>query len=377
MFLVRIFHTADVHLGLKFVRASLEAVRQKLVEARHEVLSRMVQIANQEKSDLLVIAGDLFDNLSVSPTLVRKAAEHLRRFEGLVVILPGNHDYVQAKSEDTLWASFAELLGDRHLILREAGTFDLRQYDLPVVLYACPCRTRHSKSNALGWVREASTQDPSPHIRVGIAHGSLEGLSPDFNSDYFPMTHQELQQAGMDMWLLGHTHVRYPDRESGKGDRIFYSSVPEPDGFDCRHGGSAWIIDLEPNGTLEYRSVATGAYRFHELQFDVHGEQDFKRVRDHLSKLSPTTDLVKLELTGRLESGLYAQLGARIQEFETMTLHLEADVSGMLQLIQQADIDDQFTEGSIPYRLLSELAFSKEDQLALQMAFQLIEEARL
>jgi len=376
LFVVRIFHTADVHLGLKFVRASLDSIRQSLVDARLEVLARMVSIAMQEKCELFVIAGDLFDSLNVPKAVVRKAAETLRKFDGLVVVLPGNHDYVQAKSDEDLWLGFSETLGDGHKVLREIGISDLRTVGLPVVLYAGPCTTRHSPTNRIGWVQQASMQDVGTHFKIGIAHGSLDGLSPDFNSDYFPMTRQELDACGLDLWLLGHTHVRYPDRESGKGERIFYPSVPEPDGFDCRHGGSAWIIDLLEGSTPEYRSVHTGSFRFHDLKVNSHLDSEFNALTDFVSKLSPKSDLVKLALSGRIESEIFAKLPLLIQELEKKVLHLEADVSGLLQVIQQSDIDGEFTEASFPHRLLTELALNPDDHLALQMAYELVNEAR-
>jgi len=62
----------------------------------------MVEVAMQEKCDLLVIAGDLFDSVKVQKPVVRKAAEILRRFDGMVVVLPSNHDFVQERSEDDL-----------------------------------------------------------------------------------------------------------------------------------------------------------------------------------------------------------------------------------------------------------------------------------
>jgi len=374
--MVRIFHTADVHLGLKFVRASLESHREKLVEARLSALSRMVEVAMQEKCDLLVIAGDLFDSVKVQKPVVRKAAEILRRFDGMVVVLPGNHDFVQERSEDDLWINFAEVLGDQHLVLRESRAYDLRAFDLPLVLYAGPCTTRHSSENAIGWVKAARENDPGDHIRVGIAPGSLDGLSPDFSGDYFPMTRQELHQSNLHAWLLGHTHVRFPDKETGSGDRIFYPSVPEPDGFDCHHGGSAWVIELASDGEPVYRSVPIGAFQFHDLKFTIDSEADLDRLYANFSKLDRSKDLVKLELVGRLEGELFAQLPTRIQGLETCVLHLETCTSGLLRLIQQNDIDREFTEGSFPHRLLSELSKDPEDQLALQIAHEMVDEAR-
>lgn len=64
---IKILHTADLHLGMKFARYNLKPeVQERLVEARFETLASLVEIANKQDSDLLVIAGDLFHNPRVS-----------------------------------------------------------------------------------------------------------------------------------------------------------------------------------------------------------------------------------------------------------------------------------------------------------------------
>jgi DNA repair exonuclease SbcCD nuclease subunit len=307
---------------------------------------------------------------------VRQAAEHLRRFSGIVIVLPGNHDYIESGSDSRLWPEFMEALGDRHLVLGEPRIYDLSGLDFPLVLYAAPCRSRHSKINGLGWMHEARQQDTAEHLRVAVAHGSLSGLSPDFNQEYFPMEREELQRLRMDLWLLGHTHVRYPNVASGQEERIFFPSVPEPDGFDCQHEGYAWIIDMTFGQIPRYRSVTTGAYRFHELEFSVESEHDLDQVASQLSKLRPDRDLVKLKLHGRLEQSLLESLHQRNEASKRLVKHIEVDASRVLQLIQQAQIDEEFTEGSFAHRLLSELAKTEEDCLALQLAHQLIVESK-
>ncbi len=374
--MIRIFHTADIHLGLKFLRGYSDEVRQKLIDARLAVVTRMVQTATSDKCDLFVVAGDLFDNVRVPKTLVRQAAQALSQFEGLVVVLPGNHDYVQEASEDPIWPAFSEALGEGHLVLREPRVYDLSEFNLPVLLYAGPCGTRHSSQNSIGWVREAVAKDDRKLVRVGIAHGSLAGLSPDFNNNYFPMTHEELDQSGTDLWLLGHTHVRYPDVSSGSGERIFYPSAPEPDGFDCSHAGFAWIIELQDNGALKYRSVQTGTHRFHELPVKLGQENDLTELQNRFAEFDASADLVKLTLSGRLEGSLFEQLPEFVAKLQRMALHLEVDRSAVVRFIQQNDLDCEFTQGSFPHQLLSELARSPEDSLALQLAYELVQEAR-
>ena len=72
-------------------------------------------------------------------------------------------------------------------------------------------------------------KDPDK-IHIGIAHGSIEGVSPDFDQQYFPMTKRELNISGVDIWLMGHTHITWP-KKPGKKDIVFNPGTPEPDGF--------------------------------------------------------------------------------------------------------------------------------------------------
>ena len=62
---LKIFHTADLHIGLKFTRGYETDVRSSLINARFEVLRNMIGLANDHACDLFVIAGDLFDNSRV------------------------------------------------------------------------------------------------------------------------------------------------------------------------------------------------------------------------------------------------------------------------------------------------------------------------
>ncbi|MEO2018332.1 MAG: metallophosphoesterase, partial [Fuerstiella sp.] len=140
---------------MRFTRGYPDTVRDSLVKARVEVVSRMVELANREQCDLFAIAGDLFDNLKVSKTAIRETAHALKRFEGLVAVLPGNHDYLQ-EADDPIWPNFADQLGDDHLVLKDRRPYDLGPFELPCVLYPGVCCSKHSKENAIGWVPEAT-----------------------------------------------------------------------------------------------------------------------------------------------------------------------------------------------------------------------------
>ncbi len=91
---IRVFLTSDLHLGMKFAGYP-EAVRAALMEARFSCLDRVVAAANETRSDLLVVAGDLFETVSVARRDVQRAAKSLAAFRGrLAAVMPGNHDYI-------------------------------------------------------------------------------------------------------------------------------------------------------------------------------------------------------------------------------------------------------------------------------------------
>ena len=114
---LKIFHCADLHLGLKFTRYP-EEIAARLREARYTTLEKMVAQANREGCDLFVVAGDLFDTLKVSLRDVTRAAKILAGFERVVALLPGNHDF-HAGGADDFWRAFPMPENGRLLLLSE------------------------------------------------------------------------------------------------------------------------------------------------------------------------------------------------------------------------------------------------------------------
>src|SRR6185369_15248740 len=53
---------------------------------------RVIDLANDQRADALLIAGDFFDNDRVPDETVHFAARTIDRFEGRTFLIPGNHD---------------------------------------------------------------------------------------------------------------------------------------------------------------------------------------------------------------------------------------------------------------------------------------------
>jgi DNA repair exonuclease SbcCD nuclease subunit len=334
---MKIFLTSDVHLGMKF--AGYPDIQDRLVQARFDALQRCVERANKDQCDAFIIAGDLFDRVSIAKKDIQQAAAILGEFEGnLTAVLPGNHDYV-TPGQEGLWSSFQNFSDNRILVLDECKIYPLQHFDLDCNLYAAPCFSKHSSTNHIGWIKKEA-KDTGVSLHIGVAHGSLEGLSIDFNQDYYPMSERELKACGLDLWLMGHTHILYPEKPEANST-VYYPGTPEPDGFDCKHAGSAVMLEIDDQKQIKTRYIQTGAYLFAHETCDIKKLEDLKPLtKTYLSPEHKNT-LLKLKIKGRIKSDEFDGLPELQQKFINQMMYFKLDMSDLSKKIDPAEIDQR------------------------------------
>src|SRR4029078_11606020 len=85
---VKLLHTSDWHVG-KILKG------QSRVDEHLTVLRDIVAVAEAERPDLVIVAGDLYDTVAPSAEvekIVVRALSALRRHAAAVVVVAGNHD---------------------------------------------------------------------------------------------------------------------------------------------------------------------------------------------------------------------------------------------------------------------------------------------
>lgn len=362
---LKIFHTGDIHLGMKF-QTYPEGVRDSLLEARFSSLENMVTIASEKEAHLFVVAGDMFNTTQVAKKYVARAAQILNKFSGAcVLVLPGNHDYDNGMTD--LWDTFIRGINDRVVLLNESRVYDLNQYDLDVLVYPAPCQDKHSTTNNLGWIKDQGRWKEAGY-HIGIAHGALEGLSADLEGNYYPMSMNELNSIKMDLWLLGHTHVIYPSDDKIKNNKIFNAGTPEPDGLDFRYEGSAWLISLNQEGS-NAEKITSGHYRFVDKEFIIESDEDLDKVKTWALSNNPSRTVLRINLRGSLSKETYGSLSDFYGELEAGLFYLIVEDGDLKVKVDQGIIDKEFTKGSFPHEFLNGLLHDEE---ALQIAYDLI-----
>jgi exonuclease SbcD len=258
---LKILHTADVHLDLDGYVADphMGCYRQ----ITHQAFSTVIDLAIQENVDLLIIAGDLFDSNRPSGDAVEFAIQELRRAGRPIVMIPGNHDCLNAQSIY------------RQVKLPEACT--------NLLLISHPEGERHHlpEHNLVLWGRGMVEHEPSYrplggiprrqgnawHIALG--HGFfMEDDVPSYRSS--PIYAREIRASGWDYVALGHCHAlqdvsQGPVTAYFSGAPSFYPGAQGADGhvalvqFDPASASRVGVsrIDLRPlvNAALARRAI--------------------------------------------------------------------------------------------------------------------------
>src|SRR5690606_8305450 len=98
----RFIHSSDLHLGKRFGNFSGD-LPGRLREARHAVITRRARHAREHDATTILLAGDTFDTETPAPDVRRQALAEMHHHAPIRwVILPGNHDSLQATQ---LWTT--------------------------------------------------------------------------------------------------------------------------------------------------------------------------------------------------------------------------------------------------------------------------------
>ena len=377
--MIKIFVTGDNHFGKKYDR--YPEIRDRLVDNRFVCFEKMVEKAEQEGCDIFAVTGDLFDNCSsIRKSDVERVVRILAGFAGRVLVLPGNHDYYTGGEK--VWKDFDDALRtcDNNIIrLDRFEPYPIEIAEETVVIYPAFCRSKHSRENNLGWIKEMSVPK-SGQINIGMAHGAIEGVTPDMQKEYFLMTEPELQAIPMDVWLVGHTHIPYPgglseDEEIG-GYRIFNAGTHAQTDLHNNTRGYGFIISVDKQGDkaqVSAKKYQSGTIFFYDIAVRVSSAEGDSLEALLQEKLDPleAESVVRLTVTGSVFSEEYSRRRELYKKYCDRFLSWELRDDELHEEITLDRVREEFAESSFAAKLMEAL---QGDQTELQMAYELLQE---
>jgi DNA repair protein SbcD/Mre11 len=270
--MLRIIHTADVHLGARHDDLGEQASAQR--ERQSAAFVATIDLAIAEKVDLVLIAGDLFDSNVQPRRSVERVAAQLKRLAAAkirVVILPGTHDVYDRASiyraydlkaladstQDDDWVTV--LTPDRSVIHLAA---------CDAVVYGTVFPTKRAPHSPLKDL-EVEGQKGRATWHVGMVHGAV-AIPGKTDRDEVVVTSEEIGASGLDYLALGHWH----SAQQGRAGAVTYAyaGAPEPVAVDQDRAGKVLLVELEETATgrnVTVTEMQVGKTRFEKVDLDA------------------------------------------------------------------------------------------------------------
>jgi DNA repair exonuclease SbcCD nuclease subunit len=338
--MLRLLHTADVHLGARHADLGDAAAAQR--ERQFAAFSAGVDLALAEKVDLFLIAGDLFDsNTQPRRSVERVAAELGRLAKGRVrtVIIPGTHDVYDRSSVYRAY-DMAALAGTRPadelvtVLTPERPWIHLAAID--AVVHGPVFATKRAPHSPLRDL--AAVETPPATWKIGLLHAAL-AIPGRTDHDEVVITTDEIAASGLDYLALGHWH----SAQTAKAGRVTYAyaGAPEPVAVDQDRAGKVLLVTLD--GRDSRRSVT--------VEERTVGKTVFERLELDAAKIESQPALVaRLMAMANPDMVLDVRLiGVRRDDLDVDPAEVEASLRGAFLRVRVRDLGrPALSEGLLP-----------------------------
>ncbi|MBP1705567.1 MAG: sbcD [Chloroflexi bacterium] len=298
--MLRLVHTADVHLGARHADMGDQAAA--LRERQHKAFATAVDLALAEKVDAFLVAGDLFDsNTQPRRTVERAAAELARLVAGhvRVALIPGTHDVYDRASVYRAYdlASMAGApAGSDRLVVLTPERPEVTWAALDLTVHGRVFATKRAPVDPLAGLDVSADKRTTWH--VALVHGSVR-VTGKTEHDEVVVAPDAIAASGLDYLAFGHWHSVQRGRA---GATVWaYPGAPEPVALDQAGAGNVLLVGLEERDgrrqvTLEERRV--GRTRMERLSLDTAEVASQPALVGRLAAMGDPDLVLDVRLTG-------------------------------------------------------------------------------
>lgn len=292
---VKIVHSADFHFDTPF-KEVLESQSKARKEELKEVFKNIIDFCNSKNVDILLMAGDIFDNYTVNRETLLFIEQCFKSISNVkVFISPGNHDPFSNNS-------FYKLVNWPDNVYIFKGALEkVSIKELGVNIYGAAFNSKYERNSLISKVNSINKKDNN-EINIMVIHGEISN-SKDGN-EYNPITLREIEHSNMDYIALGHRHSFSGIKHIGSTSYA-YSGCPQGRGFD--ETGDKGIIygDVYSGGT-NLTFVKTSKRNYEEKIVNITRcntyEEIRKKIIESIDNNLRNINLYKIILKGEINS---------------------------------------------------------------------------
>lgn len=249
---IKFLHAADLHLDSPFEGLGESRAAARRTEQR-QLLYAIAQLAQSERVQLVLLAGDLLDSDSSYAETGEELIRALGSIPAPVFISPGNHDFYSERSP------YARLKMPENVHIFKSPRIECVELpELGVRVWGAAFTDKYSS----GMLQNFRAEKIENTIDIMCIHGEVNAASA-----YDPISDAEIAASGMDYIALGHIHAASGLKKAG-GCYYSWPGCPEGRGFDETGEKHVNIVHLDgKNCSLEPVSIARRKYEI--LRVDI------------------------------------------------------------------------------------------------------------
>lgn len=264
-----------------------ERVATQLSDATFGAFDRIIDLCVEHRADFLLISGDVYDGQDRSLPAQLHFRDGLRRLSdhGIAAfVVHGNHDPLDGWAATLRWPESAHVFGgssvERIPIVKGGETL--------AYIYGTSYPTQETRQHlARGFRRHTGDA-----FAIGILHcnvGTNTGHEP-----YAPCNLDDLIEAAMDYWALGHVHNHAVLRPGSP--TVVYAGNPQ--GRNPRELGprGCYLVQVSGDGHVTPRFVPTDVVRWFWESLSIEKIEDEEAL---LAQLETLCDTIGEQADGR------------------------------------------------------------------------------
>ena len=290
--MIKIFHTADIHLDSPFRRMA-HSERMAARQHQREIFEKMMSYVKENEFDIVLLSGDLFDTCDPSPEAEECAIKAFASLSCPVIISPGNHDpylrtpaYFKRKFPENVYVFSSD----------EMQIFEFEELRLQVCGYAFTSSNVYEKNPLRDFVLPEFDG-----VSLLCAHAELDAPL----SRSAPISGKDIAERGFAYAALGHIHKF--DGIIHEGDSVIaYCGCPEGRAFDEKDFGGALSVTVENGKVISAERIIFAERRYLCRALDISGISDdtvlLERVKEYIAAEGfDTNTALRLTLTGEVD----------------------------------------------------------------------------
>ena len=288
---IKILQAGDLHFDTPFkdLDKNISIISK---EELLEVFSKIIDISMENSVDILLLTGDIFDNLTINKKTLIFIKNQIERISNIrVFISPGNHDPYNEKS-------FYKMINWPDNVYIFKGSIEkVVLEDLNTVVWGAAFNEYHVRKSLLKNINVDNN-----YINIMTIHGDISNT--DDGNEYNPITKRDIENSKLDYIAIGHRH-NFSGILRENNTFYAYAGCPQGRGFD-EVGDKGIILGEVTKGAVDLNFIRTSKRNYYVEEIDISDSVSYDEVRlrilSAINEEERKNNLYKLILKGQIES---------------------------------------------------------------------------